>query len=87
MQTTRFLLFALTGARLVPALSLNVTAITGVNDVSVLQCWQMNTPFESAGSPGTVGGATAVIGETANMTYTVLPAGLDGGLHNAPVNQ
>lgn len=87
MQTMRFLMLTLVAAGHVPALSLNITAIGAANNASTLECWQMDTPFESAAIPGITGSATAVIGNAANISYTVLPAAFDGGLHNAPWNQ
>ncbi|KAJ0114096.1 hypothetical protein J7T55_007930 [Diaporthe amygdali] len=71
----------------VRALSLNITAVGATNNVSTLECWQMDTPFASSTIPGITGSATAVIGTAANISYTVLPAAFDGGLHNAPFNQ
>lgn len=87
MQSMGHLILALAAARLVQALSLNITAIGAANNASTLECWQMDNPFESAAIPGITGSATAVIGNAANISYTVLPAAFDGGLHNAPLNQ
>ena len=87
MQSINCLALVLAGARAVEALSLNISAVGAANNVSVLQCWQMDNPFESSGTPGIGGSATAKIGDTANITFTVVPAGFDGGLHNAPFNQ
>lgn len=87
MHTLHSLVFALPSASLVPALSLNITTIGAANNASTLECWQMDTPFESAAIPGITGSATALIGNAANISYTVLPAAFDGGLHNAPLNQ
>lgn len=81
------LVLVLVSATLVPALSLNITAIGAANNASVLECWQMGTPFESAAILGITGSKTAVIGNAANISYTVLPAAFDGGLHNASLKQ
>ncbi|KAM7201343.1 hypothetical protein V8F33_003443 [Rhypophila sp. PSN 637] len=69
------------------ALSLNVTAISAKHGASVLECWQMNTPFVVSTDAGIAGSASAVLGNVTGLTYTVLPAGFDGGLHVAPKNQ
>lgn len=87
MQTMHSIILAAAGARLAAALSLNITAIGAANDASTLECWQMDAPFESSATPGVSGSATALIGTAENITYTVLPAAFDGGLHNAPLNQ
>jgi hypothetical protein len=69
------------------ALKLNITIIGAFNGASTLECWQMETPFSASTMPGTIGSASALLGDAANITITVLPAGYDGGLHNAPHNQ
>lgn len=69
------------------AVNLNITAITGSNDASVFECWEIDTPFSIATTPGIAGSAQLVLGSVTNLTYVVIPAGLDGGLHNAPLNQ
>lgn len=66
---------------------LNITAITAVNGISVLQCWQLAGNLAASTGSGTAGAATLSLGEITNITYTVLPAQFDGGLHNAPYVQ
>ncbi|KAI5927750.1 hypothetical protein F4810DRAFT_279701 [Camillea tinctor] len=66
---------------------LNITSITGRNRVSVLECWQLASPFATSDVPGVAGTAALGLGDFANGTYTVLPPRFDGGLHNAPVKQ
>lgn len=87
MQISRFLSFAIAGTRAVQALSLNITVTGAVNNASTIECWQMDTPFESSATPGVSGSAAALIGLAANITFTVVPAGFDGGVHRAPFNQ
>lgn len=87
MQIFRLLSFAIAGARVVQALSLNITVTGAANNASTIECWQMDTPFASSATPGVSGSATALIGKAANITFTVVPAGFDGGLHRAPFNQ
>ncbi|KAF3765042.1 hypothetical protein M406DRAFT_243506, partial [Cryphonectria parasitica EP155] len=65
-------------------LNLNVTAISAANNASTLECWQMTTPFSISTTSGTAGSASLDLGDVSNLTYTVLPAAYDGGLHNAP---
>ncbi|KAI1340403.1 hypothetical protein F5Y15DRAFT_380578 [Xylariaceae sp. FL0016] len=66
---------------------LNMTSITGRNSISVLECWRLETPFETSNVPGVIGTRTLNLGDATNATYTVLPSRFDGGLHNAPVKQ
>lgn len=87
MQIFRLLPFVIAGARVVQALSLNITVTGAANNASTIECWQMDTPFASSATPGVSGSATALIGKAANITFTVVPAGFDGGLHRAPFNQ
>lgn len=87
MQIFRLLSFAIAGAGAVQALRLNITANGAANNASTIECWQMDTRFESSATPGVSGSATALIGNAANVTFTVVPAGFDGGLHRAPFNQ
>lgn len=65
----------------------NITALTGRGGISVLECWQLTTPFVTSDVPGVIGTSTLELGDMANATYTVIPPRFDGGLHNAPVKQ
>jgi hypothetical protein len=75
------------GATAAQAPRLNITATGASKNASTIECWQLNNPFESSATPGISGSATALLGEVANMSFTVVPAAFDGGLHNAPFNQ
>ena len=66
---------------------LNLTAISAVNNVSILQCWQLSTPFAVSDEAGTAGTAVAQLGNVSNLSYTVLPAMYNGGAHRAPAVQ
>jgi len=66
---------------------LNVTAIGASGGKSTLECWQLDAPFAVSDTPGTRGSAAAKLGNVSSLGLTVLPAGFDGGLHNAPANQ
>lgn len=68
-------------------LKLNVTAIGAQDGHSTLECWQLDSPFDVSDQPGTAGSAATSLGSAANISYSVLPASFDGGLHNAPYNQ
>ncbi|ORY35069.1 hypothetical protein BCR39DRAFT_457800, partial [Naematelia encephala] len=57
------------------------------NGSSVLECWQLATPFSISHDPGTSGSAALQLGNLANATYTVLPPRFEGGLHKAPYLQ
>ncbi|CEJ86663.1 hypothetical protein VHEMI04169 [[Torrubiella] hemipterigena] len=70
-----------------PPRFLNLTAIAAAHGESTLECWQLDSPFTSSSSPGTVGALSLFMGELANATYTVLPARFDGGFHRAPARQ
>ncbi|KAI1415963.1 hypothetical protein F5Y13DRAFT_206897 [Hypoxylon sp. FL1857] len=84
-------LFALLGALMLGVAHadqfLNLTALTGRDNVSVLECWQLTTPFITSDVPGVSGTQTLDMGDLANATYTVIPPRFDGGLHRAPVKQ
>ncbi|KAI9747943.1 MAG: hypothetical protein M1815_003737 [Lichina confinis] len=67
--------------------NLKITAISASNNVSTLQCWEIQTPFKTSDTPGTDGVAALALGEIGKAQYIVLPAGFDGGLHVAPANQ
>ncbi|KAK7917496.1 hypothetical protein PG985_011104 [Apiospora marii] len=72
----------------VHALNLNITAITtNGTGSSIFECWSLSAPLETTSQPGLVGAASSFLGDLANMTYTVTPAGFDSGDHNAPYNQ
>ncbi|KAI4859298.1 hypothetical protein F4820DRAFT_467164 [Hypoxylon rubiginosum] len=72
--------------RVSTSLQLNVTAISARDGSSIFQCWQMDTPFDISTEPGTLGTAGAVLGDVSTVSYTIIPANHDSGLHNAPCN-
>ncbi|CAN8101522.1 unnamed protein product [Discula destructiva] len=69
------------------ALQLNVTALSAANNASTLECWQIDTPFTVSTQPGTAGSAQLQLGNLSTLSYSVLPAQFDAGVHNAPANQ
>ena len=69
------------------ALQLNITALGAANNASTLECWQMDTPFTISTQQGTSGSAQLQLGNTSTMSYSVLPAEYEAGVHNAPANQ
>ncbi|KAI0204016.1 hypothetical protein F4808DRAFT_365928 [Astrocystis sublimbata] len=69
------------------SLKLNVTAVGARDGVSTLECWQLDTPFDTSSTPGTSGSAFAALGNVSTISYTILPSNFDGGQHNAPENQ
>ncbi|ROV96569.1 hypothetical protein VMCG_07822 [Cytospora schulzeri] len=71
----------------VVALQLNITALGAANNASTLECWQMDTPFAISTQQGTSGSAQLQLGNASTMSYSVLPAQYDAGVHNAPANQ
>lgn len=91
-STATALLAAAAGALLlqpaaVQALNLNITALGAANNASTLECWQMDTPFAISTQQGTAGSAQLQLGNTSTISYSVLPAQFDAGVHNAPANQ
>ena len=66
---------------------MNITALAGKNGISVLECWQLITPFTVSNTAGTSGTAIQQLGDVANTSYVIIPPKFDGGLHNGPVNQ
>jgi len=66
--------------------SLNLTAIAASDGSSVLECWQF-PGFAASAQAGTSGALNLFLGDTANVSYTILPARFNGGLHTAPAAQ
>jgi hypothetical protein len=67
---------------------LNVTSLsTKADNTSALECWQLTTPFSSSSGAGTVGALILQLANVTNVTYTILPARFNGGLHVAPYKQ
>ncbi|ROW04912.1 hypothetical protein VPNG_07046 [Cytospora leucostoma] len=67
--------------------NLNVTVIGANNGKSRFECWELDAPFMSSTQSGVVGTETTTLGDVANITYNVIPANFDSGLHNAPYSQ
>lgn len=90
LSTTKTLL-AVAGFLLQPAavlaLHLNITALGAANNASTLECWEIDTPFAISTQQGTAGSAQLSLGNTSTISYSVLPALFDAGLHTAPANQ
>ncbi len=66
---------------------INVTTTAAENGRSVLQCWQLDAPFTTSTQKGTAGSMVAQLGNLANASYSIIPAGTNGGDHVAPVVQ
>ncbi|KAL5378259.1 hypothetical protein DPSP01_009192 [Paraphaeosphaeria sporulosa] len=66
---------------------LNITAIGAAGGRSTIECWQITRPFDTSTDPGTAGTKAQQLGDTTNLTLTILPPKFDGGLHNAPAVQ
>lgn len=66
---------------------LNITALTGRNNVTVLECWQLAAELTPSTIPGRIGSLALPIGNVTNASYGVLPPRFNGGLHNAPRKQ
>lgn len=66
--------------------SLNLTAITASNGSSIFECWQIAS-FAASAQAGTSGALNLFLSDAANISYTIIPARFDGGLHRAPAAQ
>ena len=65
----------------------NATTTAAKNGKSIIQCWQLLDPITVSSQPGTQGSLAAFLGDTANLTYSVIPANTNGGPHTAPAPQ
>jgi hypothetical protein len=78
---------------LASANTLNITVINTQNNHSTLECWALEPGFQTSSQAGISGtqalnlGPIGGAGADSNASYTVLPAGFDGGRHNAPAKQ
>ncbi|KAI9456777.1 hypothetical protein F5148DRAFT_984300 [Russula earlei] len=71
----------------VPPTFLNVTAISAQNGQSVLECWQILPGFTTVTTSSGTTRSILRLGDVTNMSYSVLPPGFNGGLHNEPAIQ
>lgn len=53
----------------------------------MLECWQLDAPLLASAAAGTAGAVFAQLGETGATSWGLIPAGFNGGLHNAPAVQ
>ena len=70
-----------------PSSFLNITALSAQGGVSVLECWQLLPAFATSSQSGTIGARSLQLGNLANGSYSIIPAGFNAGLHNAPTFQ
>ena len=66
---------------------INLTTTAAENGMSVLQCWQLDAPFVTSTEKGTAGSMVAQLGNLANASYSIIPAGSNHGNHVAPAVQ
>ena len=66
---------------------LNITATDGSFGHSIIQCWQLSAPLATSTQSGTQGSMVAQLGDLSNATYSIIPAGTNGGAHVAPYPQ
>jgi hypothetical protein len=57
------------------------------NNRTIIQCWNLTSPFTRSSTPGVIGAQVATVANTTNLAYTILPPRFHGGLHTAPVPQ
>lgn len=68
--------------------TLNVTVLGARHNRSTLECWALKSGFETSDQPGIAGSSALDLGSIgSNASFTVLPAGFDGGRHTAPALQ
>ncbi|KAJ5123668.1 hypothetical protein N7448_009765 [Penicillium atrosanguineum] len=68
--------------------TLNVTVLGAQNNISTLECWALLSGFKHSSEAGTAGSESLNLGKLGgDSTYTILPAGFNGGRHNAPALQ
>ena len=67
--------------------SFNIAATGGVLNHSILQCWQLSAPLIASTQLGTQGPMVAQLGDLSHATYSILPAGTNGGAGVAPYSQ
>ena len=66
----------------------NMTAIAANKDgVSVIECCQLASPFVTASGNSTDNFAAMQLGNLANATYSICPAGIYYGAHVGPAVQ
>lgn len=63
---------------------LNVTAIAAKDGASTLECWRLAAPFVVSTGAGVTGAAFAPLAKAGDVSFGIVPAKYDGGLHNAP---
>lgn len=66
---------------------LNVSVSAAANGTSILECWQLTTPFTVSNQSGTAGAMLLQLGNLEKASYSVIPAGVNDGYHTAPANQ
>jgi len=64
--------------------NLQLTAISAKDGASTIECWKLAAPFVVLSQTGVTGVAFAQLGKAGNVSYAIIPAKYDGGLHNAP---
>lgn len=68
--------------------TLNVTVLGAQHNHSTLECWALDSGFKTSSEAGTVGTKSLDLGDLGgDSQYTILPAGFNGGRHNAPALQ
>lgn len=71
-----------------PSSTLNVTVLGARHNRSTLECWALQPGFETSDVAGISGSSIVGLGVVdGNVSFTSLPAGFDGGRHNAPALQ
>lgn len=66
---------------------LNLTTTAAANQSSTIECWQLASPFTISEQRGAQGSLTTPLGDLANGTYDIIPAGTNGGAHVPPAVQ
>jgi hypothetical protein len=69
----------------VAASFLTATALVTKNNASILECWQLDTPFAVVNAPGINGASISTISPVTDLGMVVIPPRFDGGIHLSPV--
>jgi len=64
--------------------NLQLTAISAKDGASTIECWELAAPFVASSKTGIMGVIFAQLGKAGNVSYAIIPAKYDGGLHDAP---
>ena len=68
-------------------LRLNITAVGAQDGLSTLECWEVESPFDTPDNQASTGTQVINLGNVSALSWSVSPPGQYDGPHNAPCNQ